>query len=91
MLNLRPLNDTWGKQSATSGDPITITMPRILPCLRCGSDKVDIIKHWHIDHASYQCQCEKYHAWDEWLDTEAEAIAAWNERPIYVMTSAEAK
>jgi len=79
--------------TATNGDHITIQMPPILPCLRCGGNKITILNHFFDGdtHTKYQCMCEKYHAWDEWLDTKAEAIAAWNERPIYIMTSSEVK
>jgi len=71
---------------------IKIQMPKILPCLRCGTSKVGVKKRYHkslqYPH-SFNCECENGHCWDEWLDTEAEAIAAWNERPVVVMSSAE--
>lgn len=29
----------------------------------------------------FRVECENGHAWDEWLDTEQEAVEAWNEEP----------
>jgi hypothetical protein len=55
---------------------------KILPCLRCGSENIQI-EAWDPDckkHCAYRCFCENRHYWDEWLDTEEEAIKAWNER-----------
>jgi len=81
----------WTIGSIIEEDKTTITMSRILPCLRCGSAKVKVkVCEWD-DSKTMRCECENGHAWDEWLDTEAEAIAAWNERPIWVYRSASTK
>ena len=91
MIQDDSLKVVFGKQTATVGDPITIKMPKMLPCLRCGSNIVEI-KEWYCgDNAEpyYRCQCALEHEWDEWHDTKDKAIAAWNERPIVIMVSAE--
>lgn len=77
----------------TEGESFTIRMPKLLPCMRCGSNKITVIKHWFDDdnHLSYRCMCERGHAWAEWLDTEDEAIAAWNERPVCIYSHAKTK
>lgn len=53
------------------------------PCLRCGSSKTRLEYFSRDDDCENGCRiiCENGHAWDEWLDTEEEAIAAWNEKP----------
>lgn len=79
----------WTIGSIIGEDKTTITMPKILPCLRCGSDKVKVKACEWDDSKTMRCECENGHAWDEWLDTEDQAIVAWNERPIWVMTSAK--
>ena len=56
---------------------------KIQPCLRCGSERVEVVDWYFMDsRASYfRCECKNGHKWDEWLDTREEAIARWNDRP----------
>jgi len=55
---------------------------KMLPCLRCGSNKIEVTSWEPGDNGriSYRCECENGHSWDEWEDTIPEAINSWNER-----------
>ena len=69
---------------------ITFTMPKYLPCLRCGTSKIVLlISEAYPGRKLYQCECENGHSWNEWCDTPEEARNAWNERPVVVITTAQ--
>lgn len=55
-------------------------------CLRCGSKKLklDFMERDGSSISFFRVQCENGHAWDEWHDTIAEAVSAWNEVPTQV-------
>jgi hypothetical protein len=51
---------------------------KITNCKRCGATPTI---ETYDGREYFRVKCENGHAWDEWLDTEEEAIEAWNEEP----------
>lgn len=50
------------------------------PCPRCGSKTIMFV-YWDCpDVMPVRCTCGNLHTWDEWHDSEEEAIEAWDER-----------
>ena len=60
---------------------------KALPCLRCGSNDIKCIGlegDYSKDLYPYKMQCSNGHDWDEWCETEQEAIELWNARPPFL-------